>query len=240
MHDLQPHPLAALVTALLDQIDAAVLACTTEGQVLFANAAARAEIAAGHWLRQAGGARLAAAGLDGHSLRASLVAASMRGRRQLLQLVDGDERRTAIVAPLPAALAGIAAGGLPVLMMLGRREPCSTLGLEMLAARHGLSDAERRVMVRLVAREAPAAIAEAHGVAISTVRTQVKALYLKLGVHSVEALVAMAAGVPPLASALLSGFTADAGEATAPGWWHAPAGVPLAPASNTAAISLHA
>ena len=185
---------SVLLPALLDELDTGIVVCTAEGMVKTANWAARQELATGRWLK-------APRGMLGTDLMAglgeALVAAAHRGRRQLLVLVSGDERLPVSVSPLDAA------GAEPqVLVMLGRRTPCSRLGLELLASRHRLTDAERRVLAGLAGGGTPKQLSAAHGVALSTVRTQVKSLHAKLGINSNDALLRLIASVPALASAL--------------------------------------
>jgi DNA-binding CsgD family transcriptional regulator len=93
-------------------------------------------------------------------------------------------------------------GAARVLVVLGRRQPCSELGLEMLAGFHGLTLTERRVMAALLRRCSPREIAQQHGVALSTVRTQIHSIRAKIGTRSIDELLLRAAEVPPGASAL--------------------------------------
>jgi DNA-binding CsgD family transcriptional regulator len=85
-----------------------------------------------------------------------------------------------------------------VLVMMGRRQVCSPLGLELLASHHGLTIAESRVLRALVDNRSPREIAALHGVAIATIRTQISAVRDKLGVRSIDALLLRAAEMPPL------------------------------------------
>jgi DNA-binding CsgD family transcriptional regulator len=85
-----------------------------------------------------------------------------------------------------------------VLVMMGRRQVCSPLGMELLASHHGLTFAESRVLRALVDNLSPREIAASHGVAIATIRTQISAVRDKLGVRSIDALLLRAAAVPPL------------------------------------------
>jgi len=98
------------------------------------------------------------------------------------------------------------ADGQHVLVMLGRRQPCSELGLEMLAASYGLTLAERRVLGALVREASPREIAAQNAVALSTIRTQIQSIRIKLGARNVEGLLLRAAEVPPVASALRAVF----------------------------------
>src|SRR5690349_12095410 len=75
-----------------------------------------------------------------------------------------------------------------VLLLLGRREPCSAIGLELFGTAHGLTLAERRVLAALLRDASPREVAAEHGVALSTIRTQILSLRAKLGARSIEGL----------------------------------------------------
>jgi DNA-binding CsgD family transcriptional regulator len=194
-----PQPLPAprlLFEGLLDQLDTALLLCDEHGHVRWANAAARQELVAGRWLAERHGVLLSSAS-GGAKLLPALAAACQRSRRQVLGLGEGGQRLFVAVAPSASA------DGQPLaLLLLGRRDPCSPLALELMGISHGLTPAERRVLAALVAGSAPSQIATEHGVRLSTVRTQVAALRAKLGVRGQAALLCAVGGLPPLAMAL--------------------------------------
>ncbi len=186
----EPSPLLA---AVLDEIDTGVLVCDERGGVQFGNAAARSELVDGRLLHLEGGHTLRACG-DG--LGAALSGACRRGRHQVLALERGGLSLHLAVSPLAGATTPLA------LVMLGRRAPCSLLALELMGIARGLTVAERRVLAHLLAQRSPRQIAVEHGVALSTVRTQILALRTKLGVRSLQSLLCLAAGLPPMALAL--------------------------------------
>lgn len=190
-NDAEPSFEHTLPSLLIDEIECGLIACDGHGGLLFANRSAREELESARTLtvvddrvRCVGGS----AELDG-----AVHAAANQLRRQLLALGRGADRLMASVIPLRAP-----AGGASVLIMLGRRAPCSALGMELLATMHGLTLAERRVLAGLLAEEPPRRIAQNQGVALSTVRSHIKAIRDKFGVHSIEALLIRAAEVPPL------------------------------------------
>jgi DNA-binding CsgD family transcriptional regulator len=86
--------------------------------------------------------------------------------------------------------------------MIGRRRACTDLELELVAAHYGLTLAERKVLAGLLRDARPSEIADAHSVKLSTVRTQITSLRLKLGARTIEGLLLRAIEVPPMASAL--------------------------------------
>jgi DNA-binding CsgD family transcriptional regulator len=184
-----------LLSKVLDEIDTGVLVCDEHAVIRTANWSAQRELAAGHLLRTSGAA-LCATTCDA-GVRAAISAACKSGRRAVLALGAGDQRLHVSVSPLATA------GKQPLaLVMLGRRDPCSRVALELLGMQKGLTAAERRVLAGLSAQRSPAQIAKDHCVAISTVRSQIASLRAKLEVKSQQALVCLVYGVPPLATAL--------------------------------------
>lgn len=194
-----PQPPAAGLLAVLDQLDTGVLVCDVQARLLISNAAARAELAQGGVLRVhddgglhvGGGAALLL-------LRRAVHNAVQGGRRQLLPLRDGDRALMVAVQPLP----GDGLGPTRALLLLGRRQLAPALAVEMLGGVYELTLAERRVLSGLLAGLRVQALARAHGVAVSTVRTQVAALRAKFGVRRLDDITRLAAELPPMVSAL--------------------------------------
>jgi len=177
----------------MDQIDCGLVAADAEGQVLHANRAARRELKSARVLRVAGKHLSCAAGHQAE-LALALHQAAVKKCSRLLWLGEGDERLMLVAMPVRRD-----SGARPTaLLMLGRRSLCSPLGLEMMSMRHGLTLAERRVLRALVASQSAREIATEHGVALSTVRTQIQAIRQKVGVRNIEALLLRAAQVPPV------------------------------------------
>lgn len=193
-----PDPPEALLLAVLDGIAWGVILCDGSGRIGLMNAAARRALAGGLALRMEHGV-LAADGPGAEALTLALRDASRRDRRRLLR-VGSDEAAVWIgIEPLPR----VGAGGTPrVLVLMGRHAPCSEMSLSLLADGAGLTGAERRVLASLLRQETPRAIAHAHGVALSTVRSQIASIRLKLGVRNVDQLLLQLAGLPPFADAL--------------------------------------
>ncbi|MDP2008043.1 MAG: LuxR C-terminal-related transcriptional regulator [Rubrivivax sp.] len=197
---LPPAVLAALPQlplALFDEIECGLIVCDSKGVVHFANQAARHELATERVLMQTTDGLRRATGAGG-DIETALRLATRRGRRSLVRLARDDDHLMVSVLPLhlreldtPQAL-----------LVLGRRQPCSELGLEMLAGSYGLTMAERRVLGGLVREATPKEIASQHAVALSTVRTQISSIRAKLGTRSIEGLLLRAAQVPPVTSAL--------------------------------------
>lgn len=196
----------ALLAALLDEIDSGLVVCDADGVIAYANHAARAELDAQGLLRQVDACLRLAGGVRA-PLELALRQAATTDRRRLLLLTNDTDRLMLSVVPLPEDGRDVAR----VLVLLGRREPCSDLSLEMFGALHGLTLAERRVLRGLVGESTPREIADTNGVALSTVRSHIASIRTKLGVRSIESLLLRTAGLPPMAVALRR-----AGSRTAP------------------------
>lgn len=204
-------PLAQLALALFDEIECGLIVCDEQGAVHFANQAAKQELASQRLLQRSGDTLRRTPGCSGE-FDTALRQAAQRGRRSLVRLAQGSDQLMVTVLPLRAQ-----GGDAPlVLVMLGRRQPCSELGLEMLAGSYGLTLAERRVLGGLVRQATPREIASANEVKLSTVRTQISSIRAKFGARSIEGLLLRAAQVPPVASALRLAGVAPAVPATAP------------------------
>jgi DNA-binding CsgD family transcriptional regulator len=188
---------AQLPLALFDQIECGLIVCDERGTVHFANHVAGQELASQRVLQCLGDTLQRAPGVSGE-LDSALRLALQRGRRGMVRLAAAGDQLMVSVLPLalPDTEEPLA------LLVLGRRQPCSDLGLEMLASSYGLTLAERRVLAALVREARPSEIAREHAVALSTVRTQISSIRAKLGTRSVEGLLLLAAQVPPVTGAL--------------------------------------
>lgn len=181
----------AELQALLDEVGEGLIVCNADGDVEFANFAARVELASAAALAIDGRALRSRVADATSALAAAIRLAALAGRRQLLALGSGSQRLFITVVPLAPNLAT----GPRALVRLGRRNLCADLGLEMLAGMFQLTRAERRVLVDLLAGHRPGEIAVRHGVGLATVRTQATSLRAKLGAASLGELSRIAAGV---------------------------------------------
>jgi DNA-binding CsgD family transcriptional regulator len=199
-------PLERLLESVLDEIGIGLIVCEPSGAVRLVNRCAEQELADGSLLRRVG-PTLRCAGTSNPALEAAMGLAARRHCRQLVALGDGTHRLMVSVVPLPSD----EPHDTLVMLMLGSRDLCSAQGLELLAAVHGLTSAERRVLADLLHERTPREIAAAHGVSLTTVRTQIVSIRAKFGVHSIEALLRRVAALPPDPGAVRRGADAPAG-----------------------------
>jgi DNA-binding CsgD family transcriptional regulator len=176
----------------LDSLAHGVALLDADGALLYANLAARQLFAQAGW--QVGAAlRSARPGIDGE-WRAALRQCAAQGRRLLFELSHDDAEAPQYVALAPVVLAGC----VRVFVTGGRRELCGQPELQLYATRRGLTGAENQVLCKLARGMQPAQIAQAHGVALSTVLTQVAAVRAKTMSTSIKHLLATLSRLPPL------------------------------------------
>ena len=183
----------------LDQLELALLLVDSDGQVLHANRAARAELARPeHPLQQLGNALRARRSTDVAALRAAVHDACCRGLRRLLTL---DREAVSLhVAVLPLHAEGPGPGA--CLLLSGPRSDRVPMAVHCFARAHGLTSAEDQVLQALCRGMTPQQIARDHGVALSTVRTQLASVRAKTRCDSLRALMRCIAALPPMAAAI--------------------------------------
>lgn len=191
------HP--SFLLRLLDEIDYGLLVVNARGLVQHANHLARHELGSG---------RLMFWGADGSvactsgALTQQLmdgIACGLRGRRRLLYLKNDAHTLPVAVVPLTHALEDPAGS---VLLLLSRQRAGDNLALQMFAREHSLTPTEESVLRALCDGREVDEIAVQHGVAESTVRTQVRALRDKTGATGIRHLVQRVMTLPPVVPAL--------------------------------------
>lgn len=186
---------AAMLMHVLDQIDYGI-ALGGADQGWLCNRTARLQLAESDFpLSQHGTAIVARQPDQAAVLIAAVLAAQLQRHRRLLTLRTGS--RSLSLAVVPAAQ-GEAQNPLPVMLLMGRRSVCSRLTAQQFCSMHGLTPAESDVLAGVLTGSAPSTIAQRHGVAVSTVRTQVSAIKAKTGTRRLQDLLVQAALLPPL------------------------------------------
>lgn len=175
----------------LDHLAHGVALLGVDSSVHYANQAARALFAQAGWQCDEHQLRSPRAG-EGEAWRSALRQVAQQGRRQLYELACDQGLHYIALAP-------VAAGGRTLIFVTcGRRELCGQPELQMYATRRGLTGAENQVLAKLAGGLKPAQIAEAHGVALSTVLTQVAAVRSKTMSASIRHLLSTLSRLPPL------------------------------------------
>ncbi|MDH3209091.1 MAG: helix-turn-helix transcriptional regulator [Burkholderiaceae bacterium] len=190
--------MGAWLAATLDEIDYGVLLLRDTVTVAHANHSARAELTADHPLQLVGNSLRTRDAKDAAPLREAVTAASGRGLRRMLTMGQADQQVTVAVVPL----IGAALEQHPAALVLSKRQACGELSVQGFARCHGLTQAETSVLQALSGGVDPAEIAQRHGVAVCTVRSQIGSLRAKTGAASIRDLLSRVAALPPLVPAL--------------------------------------
>ena len=196
---------------LLDEIDYGLVLVNVQGVIQHANHLARHELATGQLLGAAPDHTIigCVAGLTEQLMAA--VHGAARGRRRLLYLSHGEHALPMAVIPLAQSLED---GSASVLLVMARQRAGDNLVLQMFAHEHGLTPTEESVLRALCNGCEVDAIALRHGVAESTVRTQVRSLREKTGAHGIRQLVQHVLALPPVVPALRGSQPKHAGPAS--------------------------
>lgn len=187
----------AMLTAVLDEIDYAVM--VVDGptrRLIHANRLALEECRA-HGTLQLEGGRINARHRD--CLRPLEKALALAGddKRTLLNLAGEHDA-------IPVAVVPLRDGPTPqsALLLFGKRKVCETLSVGFYSRLHALTPSEVSVLGALCRGLKPADIAKEAGVQISTVRTQVSSIRLKTNSASIRELISRMATLPPINPAL--------------------------------------
>jgi DNA-binding CsgD family transcriptional regulator/PAS domain-containing protein len=180
------------IEALMEQMPMGLLFFDTAGRLLHANARVRALWAAagqGGMLQQLQRGPLLASTAD-PALRALFVQ-SLQGRTGCLEL-DGGLLLVALSIGDLAAL-GVARPAPGVAWVVMPRSLCSESAVALARQAYRLSPAEADLLLALMRGQTPQDFADARGVRITTVRTQMRALLLKTRTLRQQELVALVA-----------------------------------------------
>lgn len=187
---------ARLPLAVLDEIDYPI-ALLFDDESVYCNAAAREQLEEDDAFEWREGMLRARRPSDQALLDKAVRAAKAQRARQLLAFDAGEGSHAVAVVPVESG-----SGDAPAAMlMLGRRRVCESLPAWGFAHCCGLTLAEHAVLSQLCARRRPVEIAQALGVALSTVRSHIAGIRLKTGAPSIGDVVATLACLPPLRGA---------------------------------------
>jgi DNA-binding CsgD family transcriptional regulator len=192
---------ASLLLRLLDEIDYGLMLVSDNGRVRMANRPARAECASGGALRLEQG-RLDAINAADQAALLRALAGAQQGRRTMLRVGRASQAVDLAVVPLAGTDDDDDTGAAHALVVIGKRQVCEALSVEMFARAHRLTAAEGNVLQALCNGLEPTSIARQFGVAVSTIRTQVSSIRLKTAAGSIRDLVKQVAVLPPIVNAL--------------------------------------
>jgi len=183
---------------VFDEVDYGMLLLDPQGRILHANHLARHELAQRRVLRACSGNLMGSSAEHSERIQQALDAAS-RGQRRLVLMREGERDLSMAFTPLSHPLEDDTP---TVLVLLSRQSASDNLAVRMFARALGLSPTEEVVMLALCRGLDVQEIAAENGVAISTVRSQVKTLREKAGASSVRRLLQRVNSLPPVVPAL--------------------------------------
>jgi DNA-binding CsgD family transcriptional regulator len=188
---------ARTLARVLDVIDYGVLLVLDDSYVVFANHIARQELDEVHPLQVLGQEIRARRPQDVAPVRGAIADACLKGLQRMLAVGDDHTERSVVsVVPMPDLGP---AGECGAMLVFARRRSCADLTADAFARHHALTPAEVRVLKQLCAGRQPMEIANAQGVALSTVRTQIGSLRDKTESPSIGALLRQVSRLPPMA-----------------------------------------
>ncbi|QTD45176.1 helix-turn-helix transcriptional regulator [Ottowia testudinis] len=191
------HP--GFLLRLLDEIDYGLVLVNAQGRVQHANHLARYELSNGRLLTCVADGQVAACAVSQTEQLMAAIHGAVQGRRRLLYLSHGEHSMPLAVIPLVHALEGPSTS---VLLVMARQRAGDNLALQMFAREHSLTPTEESVLRALCDGRDVDEIAVQHGVAESTVRTQVRSLRDKTGAGGIRQLVQRVLSLPPVVPAL--------------------------------------
>ena len=189
----------SLLAAVLDEVDIPMLVVDVGGGLAHANRLARLELADDHHPLVIDAGQVRVRPQHRAAAFACDFAAALRGGRRRMLVWDTPDAAGA-VGMVPLDGAGVDAGPGRTLLVLSRRQLCPSLTIDWFARNYELTDFEARVLRLLCAGLRPQEVAERHGVAVSTIRTQVNSIRAKTLAGSIGDLVARVARMPPMLS----------------------------------------
>ena len=193
-----PPVASTMLLRMLDEIDYGVLVIDERGRIQHTNHLARHELASARLVISRGNSLLGT-----HSDHTALIQQglemALRGQRKLVLLEEDEHELSLAFIPLSHPLESESP---TVLVLLQRQSTCNNLAVRMFARSKGLSPSEESVMIGLCRGLGVPEIAREHGVAESTVRSQVKSLREKTGCSSIRRLMQRVNSLPPVVPAL--------------------------------------
>lgn len=194
----QPHSMLALV---LNEMECGLMLVTVTGQVRYANRVAHRALA----LAVDFVVRDEKITLRDEFANAKLHQALRTwrvGKRVLVNAFDETHRQVSI-AVIPLALAcDCALGDVVALLTMGKDETGNPLSFQFFAQSHGLTGAESTTLRGLCQGLRSKEIAQKRGVAVSTVRTQIRSLAQKTQTNGIRDMVSKVSSMPPMACAV--------------------------------------
>ena len=193
------HVPSALLGLLVDELANGMLVISGEGKILYANLAARREMAHGAMMKDSDGDLHLLSPEAGKGFQEARKKA-LSGFRSLVTLSAQDMNVTMSVVPLNSRPDGPCEN---IALFLSRASVCESGILVCFARSYSLTLTEQRVLVFLCHCLSTPEIAIQMKIAVSTVRSHVRSLCIKTSCSGVRELIQRVAVLPPLSAAPL-------------------------------------
>lgn len=190
---------SALLGLLVDELANGALVINENGKILYANLAARREMAHGAMIKDKDGQLHLLSPAAGKAFQGAREQAAI-GLRSLLTLSAEDMNATMSVVPLKAPSGGPYEH---IALFLSRASVCEPGVLGYFARSYSLTPTEQRVLVFLCHCLSTPEIAIQMKIAVSTVRSHVRSLCIKTSCSGARELIQRVAVLPPLNAAPL-------------------------------------
>lgn len=188
-----------LYLAVLDEVNYGLILARRSGEIVFANRAALGSCQNQKAPLAIDAGRLAFRWVSDQERMNRALADACNGRRSMVDLGSMEARGCVAVVPVHAG------GPTPAaLLILGRHGTADALALQLFSKTHQLTPAECSVLTALSEGLRPAQIASQHGVAVCTVRTQIRSIRQKTLTRSIGHLMHLIERLPPMALSSVS------------------------------------
>jgi DNA-binding CsgD family transcriptional regulator len=177
----------------LDLVNVAVLAINAAGRLVLVNRAATRTLRASQWLSDHDGRLCASPRLHERAVLTCALRNLRRGLASELRLTDRATGQQAVLVTVPFTLALEAVRGPTTIGLLWLLPQLpATDSVALIAKLYQFTHAERRMLERLASENDLGRAAEKLLVSRNTIRTQLKSLFRKTGLHSQITLLALA------------------------------------------------
>ena len=207
------HAAAGFLAGMLDAIDYGLAIVDHRSHAVLMNDLARAEFRRNRFVHLEQGRLTAADEAQAERLDTAL-ADCLRGVRSLITFAAANGDLALSFIPLDFGGGG-AHGGLfeYSIVLFSKRETCPGYTLQQFGREHRLSNSERALLPAISRGLSADEIALEHGVAVSTVRTQIQGVRSKTGVKSMRALMARLNCLPPIRPVAARAYRTELAEA---------------------------
>jgi DNA-binding CsgD family transcriptional regulator len=189
----------ALLVSIIDELDYGVMLLENDARLVVSNDSAQEVVRNRRVFTFRDGCLRCIDAEPDRRWRAMLAACDRHGR-SLDMFGQGADLLSVAVTPLDRLLSHEQSGR--ILVTFGRHRNCEPISLRAFARARGLTGAEVSVLEALAAGATPNQIAVDHGVAISTVRTQVRQILGKTGCAGIRDLLWQISRLAPLRPAV--------------------------------------